>query len=293
VSGPKTRRPLYDQKEIKAKLKELESRFHPWMSQQHRTDIVTRWIGLAGRLERQRIRSNKPVRARPKPNRHGSITPLLKMAKRLPQLPTKRVTWTRAKCAKKAQDFVLAGAPRERYFKKLMDALYDYPEPALAPVRYRGGLTGHSFTLMLPRQVRYSKLAGDDAFELLTRAGDEAPTLKAVGIRWEALGHWCRDKNSRQRQTMHSVLVDLTMECNGYVDERLRVACGLRVTRPKSKEEESVRFGGYEEPRNRAEEGSLAFQIIEDAGGSVVAHRFNDRRVAYSALYVGSTLKPR
>jgi hypothetical protein len=45
MSGPIKR----DQKEIKAKLKELESRFQPWLPQEWRDDIATRWIHFAGR----------------------------------------------------------------------------------------------------------------------------------------------------------------------------------------------------------------------------------------------------
>jgi hypothetical protein len=289
MSGPK-RRP--DQKEIKANLKVLESHFRPWLPQEFRDDITTRWIRLAGEREAQRIRSTKPVRTRPKPNHHSPIKPLLKMAKRLPQLPTKRVVWNRARCAKEAQRFVVAGVPCESYFGKVMKALYRHPKPAMVPIWYRGGLSGQTFTTLMPRQVRYNKLANDDALEVLTEVGEAAPALKAVGIRWEALRHWCEDKNSRQRQTMYSVLLDLMMGCNGYVDPRLKCACRLRVSRPKP-EEEPVRFGGRHEPRNREDRNSLAFQLIEDAGGSVVARRFNDRRVAYDALFVGSTLKRR
>jgi hypothetical protein len=45
MSGPIKR----DQKEIKAKLKELEARFRPWLPAEWRDDITTKWIRLAGR----------------------------------------------------------------------------------------------------------------------------------------------------------------------------------------------------------------------------------------------------
>ena len=127
LSGPTKRRPNLDQKEIKAKLKALEPRFHPWLPQEHRDDITTRWIRFAGRLHAKRIRSDKPVRARPKPNHSTGLKTLLKITRRIPSqsLPQKRVTWTRARCVKEAERLVIVGAPRESYFKKLMTALYE------------------------------------------------------------------------------------------------------------------------------------------------------------------------
>ena len=125
MSGPTKRRPNLDQKEIKAKLKALEPRFHPWLPQEHRNDITTRWIRFAGRLHARRIRSDKPVRARPKPNYSTGLKTLLKRAIPSQSLPQKRATWTRARCVKEAERPVIVGAPRESYFKKLMTALYE------------------------------------------------------------------------------------------------------------------------------------------------------------------------
>jgi hypothetical protein len=184
-----------DEKKIRAELKAIERSFKPWLPVEQRNDLTltTRWIRRAKRIKRK-----KAIPSRKRGNTQSYIKTTLKTARGLQQ---KRITWTRGRCLKEIRGrFIVAGAARERYFKKIMDSLSRWPErhpntPYPQPYISKLKLVQDEVTGKMIGKVYWPT-----AFSAIKRLGDKAPGPNEIEIDFVALRLWAQDKDSRHSE---------------------------------------------------------------------------------------------